>query len=186
MTQKSKLVIPDVVFNMLNAELSTLFTSFTISLNAGSALVENPSNLFVESCKTCPVLHVQDSPVSNSILVRLWVQIFIQKVKDMRRMQNGSKPSIQMVYEGCLRAEARPFSGWEISPRLIEDETFNDSDSINNLMDYAVPTYRTKTWFNLLNLIKFWALYTQNYNQSGENSMGLVFTMNDTIQNDLK
>ncbi|GFU13033.1 hypothetical protein TNCV_3181741 [Trichonephila clavipes] len=33
----------------------------------------------------------------------------------------------------------------EISPRLIEDETFNDSDSINNLMDYAVPTYRTKT-----------------------------------------
>ncbi|GFV06322.1 uncharacterized protein TNCV_1528461, partial [Trichonephila clavipes] len=108
MTQKSKLVTPDVIFNMLNAELSTLFTSFAISLNAGSALVENPSNLFVESCKTCPVLHVQDSPVPNSILVRLWVQIFIQKVKDMRRMQNGSKPSIQMVYEGCLRAEARP------------------------------------------------------------------------------
>ncbi|GFT30654.1 hypothetical protein TNCV_77311 [Trichonephila clavipes] len=23
----------------------------------------------------------------------------------MRRMQNGSKPSIQMVYEACLRAE---------------------------------------------------------------------------------
>ncbi|GFT20223.1 uncharacterized protein TNCV_4060341 [Trichonephila clavipes] len=105
MTQKSKLVTPDVVFNILNAELSSLATSFAISLNAGSALVENPSNLYVESYKTSPVLHVQDSPVPNSILVRLWIQTFIQKVQDMRQMQNGSKPSIQMVYEACLRAE---------------------------------------------------------------------------------
>ncbi|GFX40541.1 uncharacterized protein TNCV_2373251 [Trichonephila clavipes] len=105
MTQKSKLVTPDVVFNILNAELSSLATSFAISLHAGSALVENPSNMFVESFKTSPVLHVQDSPVPNSILVRLWVQTFIEKVQDMRRMQNGSKPSIQMVYEACLRAE---------------------------------------------------------------------------------
>ncbi|GFU55832.1 uncharacterized protein TNCV_2255251 [Trichonephila clavipes] len=108
MTQKSKLVTPDVVFNILNAELSSLAMSFAISLNAGSALVENPSNLFVESYKTSPVLHVQDSPVPNSILVRLGEQTFIQKVQDMRRMQNGSKPSIQMVYDACLRAEARP------------------------------------------------------------------------------
>ncbi|GFX19675.1 uncharacterized protein TNCV_2075831 [Trichonephila clavipes] len=107
MTQKSKLVTPDVVFNILNAELSSLATSFVISLNVGSALVENPSNQFVESYKTSPVLHVQDSPVSNSILVRLWVQTFIQKVQDMRRMQNGSKLSIQMAYEACSRAEAR-------------------------------------------------------------------------------
>ncbi|GFS74167.1 RNA-directed DNA polymerase from mobile element jockey [Trichonephila clavipes] len=105
MTQKSKLVTPDVVFNILNAKLSSLATSFAIRLNAGSALVEKPSNLFVESFKTSPVLHVQDSPVPNSILVRLWVQTFIQKVQNMRRMQNGSKPSIQMVYESCLRAE---------------------------------------------------------------------------------
>ncbi|GFV08698.1 hypothetical protein TNCV_4055821 [Trichonephila clavipes] len=82
--------------------------SFAISLNAGSALGENRSNLFVESYKTSPVLHVQDSPIPNSILVRLWVQTFIQKLQDMRRMQNGSKPSIQMVYEGCLRAKATP------------------------------------------------------------------------------
>ncbi|GFY29432.1 uncharacterized protein TNCV_2626031 [Trichonephila clavipes] len=68
MTQKSKLVTPDVVFNILNAELSSLATSFAISLNAGSAVVENPSNLYVESYKTSPVLHVQDSPVPNSIL----------------------------------------------------------------------------------------------------------------------
>ncbi|GFX37089.1 uncharacterized protein TNCV_1712821 [Trichonephila clavipes] len=68
MTQKSKLVTPAVVFNILNAELSSLATSFAISLNAGSALVENPSNLYVESYKTSPVLHVQDSPVPNSIL----------------------------------------------------------------------------------------------------------------------
>ncbi|GFU91757.1 uncharacterized protein TNCV_3994591 [Trichonephila clavipes] len=47
MTQKSKLVTPDVVFNISNAELSSLATSFAISLNAGSALVENPSNPFV-------------------------------------------------------------------------------------------------------------------------------------------
>ncbi|GFW70156.1 uncharacterized protein TNCV_4467151 [Trichonephila clavipes] len=105
MTQKSKLVTPDVIFNILNAELSSLATSFAISLHAGSALVENPSNLFVESYKTSPVLHVQVSPVPNSILLRLWVQTFIQKVQDMRRMQNGSKTSIQMVYEACLRAE---------------------------------------------------------------------------------
>ncbi|GFX23081.1 hypothetical protein TNCV_360951 [Trichonephila clavipes] len=82
--------------------------SFAISRNAGSALVENPSNLFVESYKTSPVLHVQDSPVPNSILMRLWVQTYIQKVQDMRRMQNGSKTSIQMVYEACLRAKATP------------------------------------------------------------------------------
>ncbi|GFX56971.1 uncharacterized protein TNCV_3701361 [Trichonephila clavipes] len=68
MTQKSKLGTPDVVFNILNAELSSLATTFAISLSVGSALVENPSNLFVESYKTSPVLHVQDSPVPNSIL----------------------------------------------------------------------------------------------------------------------
>ncbi|GFT05861.1 uncharacterized protein TNCV_3926241 [Trichonephila clavipes] len=105
MTQKSKLVTPAVVFNILNAEQSSLATSFALSLNAGSALVENPSNLFVESFKTAPVLHVQDSSVPNAILVRLWVQTFIQKVQDMRRMQNGSKPSIPMVYEACMRAQ---------------------------------------------------------------------------------
>ncbi|GFS76016.1 uncharacterized protein TNCV_4666431 [Trichonephila clavipes] len=107
MTQKSKLVTPAVVFNILNAELSSLATSFALSLNAGSALVENPSNMYVESYKTSPVLHVQDSPVPNAILVRLWIQTFIQKVQDMRRMQNGSKPSIQMVYEACMRGLAQ-------------------------------------------------------------------------------
>ncbi|GFS80741.1 uncharacterized protein TNCV_86601 [Trichonephila clavipes] len=81
MTQKSKLVTPDVVFNISNAELSSLATSFAISLNASSALVENPSNLFVESYKTSPVLHVQDSPAPKSIL---------------------------MVYEACLSAKATP------------------------------------------------------------------------------
>ncbi|GFV78727.1 uncharacterized protein TNCV_3168281 [Trichonephila clavipes] len=116
MMQKSKLATPDVVFNILNAELSSLATSFAISLNASSALVENPSNLFVESYKTSPVLHVQDSPVPNSILVRLWVQTFIQKAQDMRRMQNGCKPSIHMVYEACLRAEIRP--SVELAERL--------------------------------------------------------------------
>ncbi|GFX88601.1 uncharacterized protein TNCV_2660121 [Trichonephila clavipes] len=108
MTQKSKLVTPDVVFNILNAELSSLAMSLAISLNAGSALVENPSNMFVESYKTSSILHLQDSPVPNSTLVRLWVQTFIQKVQDMRWMQNGSKPSIQMVYEACLKAKETP------------------------------------------------------------------------------
>ncbi|GFV31469.1 hypothetical protein TNCV_3462751 [Trichonephila clavipes] len=42
-------------------------------------MVENPCNLFVESCKTSPVLHVQDPPVPNSILVKKWIQDFIQK-----------------------------------------------------------------------------------------------------------
>ncbi|GFY64495.1 uncharacterized protein TNIN_47681 [Trichonephila inaurata madagascariensis] len=79
MTQKSKLVTPDVVFNILNAELTSLATSFATSLNAGFTLVENPGNLFVEGYKTSPVLHVQDSPIPNSVLVRKWVQDFIQK-----------------------------------------------------------------------------------------------------------
>ncbi|GFS68973.1 uncharacterized protein TNCV_4569941 [Trichonephila clavipes] len=71
MTQKSKLVTPDVVFNILKAELLSWATSFAISLNAGSALVENPSSLFVENYKTSPVLHVQDTPVPNSTLACL-------------------------------------------------------------------------------------------------------------------
>ncbi|GFX29256.1 uncharacterized protein TNCV_3217901 [Trichonephila clavipes] len=121
MTQKSKLVTPAVVFNILNAELSSLATSFALSLNAGSALVENPSNLFVESFKTAPVLHVQDSSVPNAILVRLWVQTFIQKVQDMRRMQNGSKPSIPMVYEACMRAQ-RPERMPTLPERPVEPE----------------------------------------------------------------
>ncbi|GFW41817.1 uncharacterized protein TNCV_4980651 [Trichonephila clavipes] len=78
MTQNSKLVTPAVVFNILNAEQSSLATSFALSLNAGSALVENPSNLFVESFNTAPVLHVQDCPSPNAIL---------------------------MVYEACMRAQ---------------------------------------------------------------------------------
>ncbi|GFU84501.1 hypothetical protein TNCV_1818331 [Trichonephila clavipes] len=49
----------------------------------------------------------------------------------MRRMQNGSKPSIQMVYEACLRAErlALPAQRPERMPtlpaepeRLVEPE----------------------------------------------------------------
>ncbi|GFT86661.1 uncharacterized protein TNCV_1251261 [Trichonephila clavipes] len=78
MTQKSKLVAPDVVFNNLNAELSSLATSFATSLNAGVALVEG--NLMVESYKLSLVLHVQDSPIPRSVLVRKWVQDFIEKV----------------------------------------------------------------------------------------------------------
>ncbi|GFT80117.1 hypothetical protein TNCV_4764041 [Trichonephila clavipes] len=39
---KAKLVTPDVVFNILNAELSSLALSFAISLNADSALVGEP------------------------------------------------------------------------------------------------------------------------------------------------
>ncbi|GFX33226.1 uncharacterized protein TNCV_2353951 [Trichonephila clavipes] len=81
MTQKSKLVTPVKVFNILNAELSSLATSFATSLNAGVALVDG--NLMLESFKLSPVLHVQDSPVPRSVLVRKWVQDFIEKV--MRR-----------------------------------------------------------------------------------------------------
>ncbi|GFT34690.1 uncharacterized protein TNCV_1536251 [Trichonephila clavipes] len=40
MTQKSKLVTPDVMFNILNAKRTSLATSFATNLNAGVALVE--------------------------------------------------------------------------------------------------------------------------------------------------
>ncbi|GFT65448.1 hypothetical protein TNCV_1902221 [Trichonephila clavipes] len=66
MTQNSKLMTPDVVFNILNAELSSLATSFPTSLNAGVALVEG--NLLVECYKLSPVLHVQDSPLLTKVL----------------------------------------------------------------------------------------------------------------------
>ncbi|GFX60546.1 hypothetical protein TNCV_1555361 [Trichonephila clavipes] len=61
MTQKSKLVTPDVVFNILTAKLSSLATSFVT--NAGVALVEG--HLMVESYKLSPVLHVQHSSVQS-------------------------------------------------------------------------------------------------------------------------
>ncbi|GFT24473.1 hypothetical protein TNCV_3252901 [Trichonephila clavipes] len=78
MTQKSKLMTLDVVFNILKAELSSLATSYATSLNAGVALVEG--NLMVESYKLSPVLHVQDFPVPRSVLVRKWIQDFIEMV----------------------------------------------------------------------------------------------------------
>ncbi|GFT34649.1 hypothetical protein TNCV_1535911 [Trichonephila clavipes] len=40
----------------------------------------------LESYKLSPVLHVQDSLVPRSVLARKWVQDFIEKVQDMRRM----------------------------------------------------------------------------------------------------
>ncbi|GFX80646.1 uncharacterized protein TNCV_499131 [Trichonephila clavipes] len=56
--------------------------TFTTSHNADGALVEG--NLLVESYKLSPVLHVQDSPVPRLVLVRKWVQDFIERV--MRRI----------------------------------------------------------------------------------------------------
>ncbi|GFS58270.1 uncharacterized protein TNIN_345131 [Trichonephila inaurata madagascariensis] len=120
MTHRSKLVTPDVVFNILNAELSSLATSFATSLNGGFALLVNSGNLFVESYKTSPVLHVQDSPNPNSVLVRKWIHDFIQKVQDIRRIQHGS--SLWMVYEAFLRdgADIRPSA--ELAERLALPE----------------------------------------------------------------
>ncbi|GFT80120.1 hypothetical protein TNCV_4764051 [Trichonephila clavipes] len=45
-------------------------------------------------------------------------------VQAMCRMQNGSKPSIQMVYEACLRAKATPSVAERLSlpERLAEPE----------------------------------------------------------------
>ncbi|GFX46314.1 uncharacterized protein TNCV_1234301 [Trichonephila clavipes] len=105
MTQKSKLVTPAVVFNILNAELSSMATSFALSLNAGSALVENPSNLFLESFKTAPVLHVQDSPVRNTILVRLWVHTFIKRCKTCVGCKMDPNPPYRWCMRACLRAQ---------------------------------------------------------------------------------
>ncbi|GFX70713.1 uncharacterized protein TNCV_1032411 [Trichonephila clavipes] len=71
------------------------------------------------SYETSPVLHAQDSPVPNSILVRKWAaQDFIQKGQDMRRMQHGSTPLLRMVYEVCLRAGANIWPSAELAERL--------------------------------------------------------------------
>ncbi|GFS62559.1 uncharacterized protein TNIN_445831 [Trichonephila inaurata madagascariensis] len=140
MTQKSKLVTPDVVFNILNAELSSLATSFAASLNAGFALVENPGNLFVESYKTSPVLHVQDSPVPNSVLVRKWAQDFIQKVQNLRQMQHGSKTSSRMVYEAFLRAGADIRPSAELAERLSLPERIPTPPAERPAEPERVPT----------------------------------------------
>ncbi|GFU15953.1 hypothetical protein TNCV_2368791 [Trichonephila clavipes] len=86
--------------------------------NAGFALMDNPGHLFVESYKTSPVLHLQDSSIPHSILVRNWVQDFIQKVQDMRRMQHGSTPLLRKIYEACLRAGANIRPSAELAERL--------------------------------------------------------------------
>ncbi|GFV98944.1 uncharacterized protein TNCV_3390071 [Trichonephila clavipes] len=107
MTQKSKLVTPDVVFNILNAELSSLATSFATSLNAGMALMEG--NLMVGSYELSPVLHVQDSPVPRSVLVRKWVQVFIEKVmrQTMAPLECPAEPWMEfLVNEVSLRIAA--------------------------------------------------------------------------------
>ncbi|GFV34348.1 hypothetical protein TNCV_4023631 [Trichonephila clavipes] len=39
-------------------------------------------------------------------------------------------------HSACNRGGSAAFSQRSSSPRLIEDETFNDSDIINNLIDY--------------------------------------------------
>ncbi|GFU77788.1 uncharacterized protein TNCV_1137961 [Trichonephila clavipes] len=73
MTQKSKLVTTDVVFNILNAEMSSLATS--VATNAGVALVEgNPDGGELQI-----VSRLARSRFSRSVLV----QNFIEKV--MRR-----------------------------------------------------------------------------------------------------
>ncbi|GFU71172.1 uncharacterized protein TNCV_4506951 [Trichonephila clavipes] len=89
MRQKSKLVTPDVVFNILNAVLSSLATSFATSLNAGVALVEG--NLMV-AYKLSPVLHVQGSPVTRSVLVRKWVLDFIEKFMTVAPVECPAEP----------------------------------------------------------------------------------------------
>ncbi|GFV60028.1 uncharacterized protein TNCV_874361 [Trichonephila clavipes] len=122
MTQKSKLVTPDVVFNILNAELSSLATSFATSLNAGVALVEG--NLLVESYKLSPVLHVQDSPVPRSVLVRKWVQDLIEKV--MRR--TSLVAPVECPVEPCMDFLVNEV---EVSSR-IPTSPVNNCLSINN------------------------------------------------------
>ncbi|GFY62455.1 hypothetical protein TNIN_135011 [Trichonephila inaurata madagascariensis] len=77
-------------------------------------------HLFVESYKTSPVLHVQDSPIPKSVLVRKCIQDFIQKVKDIRRIQHGS--SLRMVYEAFLRAGADIRPSAELAERLAQPE----------------------------------------------------------------
>ncbi|GFS86582.1 uncharacterized protein TNCV_903371 [Trichonephila clavipes] len=88
-TKMSELVTPDVVFNILNAELSSLSTSFATSLNVGVALMEG--HLLVESYKLSPVLHVQDSLVPRSVLVRKCVQDFIENF--LRRNSSVQSPA---------------------------------------------------------------------------------------------
>ncbi|GFU86740.1 hypothetical protein TNCV_1294001 [Trichonephila clavipes] len=74
-----------------------------------------------------------ESPVPISILVRLWVQNFIEKRQDMRRMRNGSNPLIQMVYEACLRAEARLST--DLAERLFLPERPVEPERLLNLRD---------------------------------------------------
>ncbi|GFY52678.1 uncharacterized protein TNIN_340881 [Trichonephila inaurata madagascariensis] len=57
------------------------------------------------------VLPVQDSPVPNPVLVRKWVQDFMQKVQEMRQMQ--SQHRTPLAYQALLRvgADGKPPEG---------------------------------------------------------------------------
>ncbi|GFU11659.1 hypothetical protein TNCV_5024891 [Trichonephila clavipes] len=86
----------------------------------------------------------------------------------MRRMQNGSKPSIQMVYEACLRAERlslpeRPAQRLERMPPT-EPERPGEPDRpaepekiptplLKDLKEYLLPLLNLKEYLlHLLNL----------------------------------
>ncbi|GFX58575.1 uncharacterized protein TNCV_417541 [Trichonephila clavipes] len=51
----------------------------------------------------------------------------------MKTLQNALFISFE---QSPYKAHSVAFFQRSISPRLIEDETFNDNDIINNLMDY--------------------------------------------------
>ncbi|GFV24443.1 hypothetical protein TNCV_5024681 [Trichonephila clavipes] len=83
MTQKSKLVTPDVVFNILNAELSSLATSF--ATNAGWIWWPDGGELQIIS-------RLARSRFSRSVLVRKWVQDFIEKVMTVAPLECPAVP----------------------------------------------------------------------------------------------
>ncbi|GFT78755.1 hypothetical protein TNCV_1805471 [Trichonephila clavipes] len=79
---------PDVMFNILNDEFSSLAWSFATRLKAGLAEVEDPRNLFAESYKIASRLVRSALSRPRSVLVRKWVQDFIEKMHDKHWMQS--------------------------------------------------------------------------------------------------
>ncbi|GFS92137.1 uncharacterized protein NPIL_171591 [Nephila pilipes] len=88
-TKKTHLVPPNVVYNILAAENVPLSSSFAKALNMGYAFVPPVKQLLGESFKKSPVLNVcpEGASIPKGILVRKWVQAFVDKVQQQRCLE---------------------------------------------------------------------------------------------------
>ncbi|GFU22798.1 hypothetical protein NPIL_590571, partial [Nephila pilipes] len=151
--KKTHLVPPNVVYNILAAENVPLSSSFAKALNMGYAFVPPVKQLLVESFKKSPVLNVcpEGASIPKGILVRKWVQAFVDKVQQQRCLEvqysdmvyvppeeatlERSPESIPLPFPETI-PERRPASG-ETTP--ASGETVPESSLLKTLLTRPAP-----------------------------------------------